>query len=253
MLPRIIPVLLLSPDGVVKTQRFRDPKYVGDPINALRVFNEKEVDEIVILDIDATREGRAPNVARAQELAGECFMPIAFGGGIRTPQQAEALFAVGVEKVVIGSGMIEATAAVTEIARAVGAQSVAGCLDVKRTWLGRYEVCIRNGRVATGKDPVELARKWEQCGVGEIIIQSIDRDGTMTGYDLAMIEKVAAAVRIPVVACGGAGKLDDFAQAIRSGATAAAAGSMFVFHGKHRAVLITYPTPAELSRALTPA
>lgn len=248
--PRIIPVLLLAGSGAVKTERFREPRYVGDPINALRVFNEKEVDEIVILDIEATPEERGPDVDRARELAGECFMPLGYGGGIRSVVDAERLFAVGVEKVVLGTVALENPGIVREISSRVGAQSVVVCLDVRRNWLGRRHICVRSAQRDAGEDPVEFARKMEELGAGELIVQSVDRDGTRNGYDLDLIRSVTHSVRIPVVACGGAGSLTDFRAALEAGASAAAAGSQFVFYGRHRAVLITYPTANELAALL---
>jgi cyclase len=247
LIPRVIPVLLLTESGVVKTQRFLNPRYVGDPINALRVFNEKQVDEIILLDIEATAQGREPNFSRLGELASECFMPMGYGGGITTVAQAEKLFALGIEKVILNSAAVKRPALVREISQLSGAQSVAVCLDVKKAWLSRYRLHTHNGRVGTDWDPVEFARRMEQHGAGEIIIQSIERDGTLTGYDLPLVHQVAAAVSVPVVACGGASRPEDFCAAVREGASAAAAGSVFVFYGKHRAVLITYPTPQELA------
>jgi cyclase len=245
--PRVIPVLLLTESGVVKTRRFREGRYVGDPINALRVFNEKEVDEIVILDIEATKTGRGPDFARIRDLASECFMPMGYGGGVRSVADAERLFAVGVEKVILGTVAVEDPGVVTSISRHAGAQSVVVCLDVGRNWLGKPRVSIRSGGSVTDLDPIDAARRMEELGAGELLLQYVDRDGTGAGYDLGLLGQVAKAVRIPVVVCGGAGKLTDFRDAFAAGASAAAAGSFFVFYGKHRAVLITYPSPAELA------
>lgn len=245
--PRIIPVLLLAASGAVKTRQFKARQYVGDPINALKVFNEKEVDEIVMVDIEATVAGRGPNFSWIRDLASECFMPMAYGGGIQSVAHAEQLFSLGVEKIILGTVAMERPGVVASIVRAAGAQSVAISLDVRRNWRGRNHVCVRSGTTDTGHDPVEAAKRIQDLGAGEIILQSIDRDGMSSGYDLDLIAKVSSAIQIPLVACGGAGKLEDFRAALGAGASAAAAGSYFVFFGKHRAVLITYPRPDEVA------
>lgn len=238
--PRVIPVLLLTESGVVKTEAFKNPRYVGDPINALRVFNDKEVDEIVVLDIEATAEGRGPNFERISDLASECFMPMAYGGGVRSAMDAERLISVGVEKVILGTVAVERPECVREISSVAGAQSVVACLDVRRNWRGKPSVWVRNGRRDTGRAPLELARELQELGAGEIILQSIDRDGAGQGYDLPLLQEIAPRLHVPVVACGGAGSKDDLKAVLGAGAAAAAAGSLFVFYGKHRAVLISY-------------
>lgn len=244
---RVMPCLLLKGQGLVKTVRFKDPTYVGDPRNAVRIFNEKEVDELVILDITATAENRPPRFDLVEEIVSEAFMPVAYGGGIRNIDDAARVLALGVEKVVLCTRAVEDPPFLREAAERFGNQSVVACLDVKKRWLGGYEVCSRGGRKGSGKDPVDLARVMEEMGAGEIVLQSVDRDGTQSGYDLELIRQVAGAVNIPVVAAGGAGKVEDFRQAVReAGASAVAAGSLFVFKGKHRAVLITYPEPKVL-------
>lgn len=249
--PRIIPVLLLTESGVVKSVGFKDRRYVGDPINALRVFNDKEVDEVVILDIEAGRGGRGPNFDRVAELAGECFMPLGYGGGVTTLEQVRALFRCGVEKVLLNTALHSNPELVSRAADIAGSQSIVACIDVRRNWLGRERVYVAAGTVDTGVDPVEWAKRAEARGAGEIVVQSIDADGKRGGYDLDLVTRVTAAVGVPVVALGGAGSLADMAAAIRAGAHAAAAGSLFVFHGKHRAVLITYPRPEEIRRAFS--
>jgi cyclase len=227
----------------VKTKKFKDPVYVGDPINAVRIFSEKEVDELVILDIDASRECREPNYELISEIAGECFMPVAYGGGIRTLAQARKLIRCGIEKVVINSASIDSTGFIREIADVFGSQAVVGSIDAKRTLLGGHRVFAKSGTVDTKLKPEDHAAALEKAGVGEIILNSIDCDGLMQGYDIELIKKVSAKVNLPVVACGGAGTLDHMRRAINeSGASAVAAGSMFIFYGKHRAVLINYPT-----------
>ncbi len=248
---RVIPCLLLRNQGLVKTVRFRDPTYVGDPINAVRIFNDKEVDELVFLDIAAGLEGARPNMRLLAEIAEECFMPLAYGGGLRTIDDIKAVVALGVEKVSINSAAVEDPDLVSRAADAVGSQSVVASIDVKRSLFGKYEVHVRGGRKATGLDPAQFAAAMEKKGAGEIMLNAIDRDGTQKGYDIELIRRVAARVSIPVIACGGAGKVEDFAAAVKEGgASAVAAGSMFVFHGKHRAVLISYPSRAELEKAL---
>jgi cyclase len=241
--PRVIPCLLLRGHGLVKTRKFKDPVYVGDPVNAVRIFSEKEVDELVILDIDASREGREPDYEFVAEIAGECFMPVAYGGGIQTLAQARKLIRCGIEKVVINSASIESTALIRAIADVFGGQAVVGSIDVRKTLLGGHRVFVRSGTIETKLKPEDHAVSLEQAGAGEIFLTSIDRDGQMEGYDLELIKKVSSAVNVSVVACGGAGTVDHMRRAIgEGGASAVSAGSMFVFHGKHRAVLINYPT-----------
>jgi cyclase len=214
---------------------------VGDPVNAVRIFSEKEVDELVVLDIDASREGREPNYELIAEIAGECFMPVAYGGGIRTLAQARKLIRCGIEKVVINSASVESTDFIRAIADVFGSQAVVGSLDAKRTLLGGHRVFVKSGTIDTKLKPEDHAAVLEQAGVGEIFLNSIDCDGKMQGFDLPLIQKVAHRVNVPLVACGGAGNLEHLRQAIiEGGASAVAAGSMFVFHGKHRAVLINY-------------
>jgi imidazole glycerol-phosphate synthase subunit HisF len=246
---RVIPCLLLRNGGLVKTRRFADPKYVGDPINAVKIFNEKEVDEIVFLDISATPAGRGPNFEFIRDIATEAFMPFAYGGGVTTVEEVKKLVALGAEKVVVNAAAVARPALVREVAEVVGSQSLVVSIDVKRSLLGRYEVVTHSGTRRTGLDPVDWAGRVAELGAGELLVNSVDRDGCMEGYDLALLRRVADAVRVPVVACGGAGSLADLKAAVtEGGASAVAAGSLFVFHGKHRAVLITYPEYRELER-----
>lgn len=248
---RVIPCLLLRGSGLVKTTGFKDPKYVGDPINAIRIFNEKEVDELVLLDITATREGRPPSFTTIEEVASECFMPLAYGGGIRTAEQARRILKLGVEKVVFNSSAWHTPEVLRDASREFGAQAVVASIDVRRKLFGRYEVVVDGGTRSTGMDPVEYAKRVEAQGAGEILLTSVERDGTMRGYDLELLSRVTQAVSIPVIASGGAGSVGDFAAAIRQGGAAAvSAGAMFVFHGPHRAVLITYPAHRDLEEAL---
>jgi len=245
--PRIIPCLLVEDKGLVKTINFKNPKYVGDPINAVRIFNEKEVDELMVIDIDATSEKREPDYRMIEHLAAECRMPLAYGGGVTTSDQVQRIIQLGVEKVAISSAAIENPTLVTDAAERVGNQSVVVVLDVKKKILsGKYEVFTHNGHKATGKDPLELAMQMERLGAGEIIINSIDHDGMMKGYDLTLVEKIRDAINVPLTVLGGAGSLDDIGQLIKKfGAIGAAAGSLFVFKGIYKAVLISYPNRIE--------
>ena len=249
---RVIPCLLLKGDGLVKTVRFKEPKYVGDPINAVKIFNDKEVDELIFLDITATPENRTPSFDRVRDIASECFMPMCYGGGVRSLEHARQLFNLGVEKVALNSAAAETPALITELANAFGNQSIIVGVDVKRDWMGRPRVFIRCGTSNTGRVPLEYVREMEQRGAGEILLNSVDRDGTMQGFDAELIREVTQAVHIPVVACGGAGSVAHLGEAVAAGASGVAAGSLFVFTGPHRAVLINYPTAIELRDAFAP-
>jgi cyclase len=244
--PRIVVSLLLSRGGLVKTRGFAEPKYVGDPINAVRIFNEKEVDELFVADIDATSLGREPDYSLISSLAAECRMPLCYAGGVKTPEQVERIINLGVEKVAISSAAVDNPSLIGAVAERVGSQSVVVVLDVRATKRSGYEVFTHNGTRATGTDAAALAARAEAAGAGEIVVNSIDRDGGMTGYDIALVEKIRGAVSIPLTALGGAASLEDIARLIqRLGIIGAAAGSLFVFKGRFRAVLINYPTRAE--------
>lgn len=244
--PRVIPVLLVSDGYLVKPTKFGKPTYIGDPINAVKIFNEKEVDELIICDIDATRTGKGVNYALIEDIASEAFMPIGYGGGIDTLAAAERIIAAGIEKVVLGTVVHRRPETVIDIAHSLGSQSVVVSVDVKRKFGGKYEVLVTNGSVKTGYDPIGWAKRAEELGAGEVILSSIDREGTFSGYDLELINATAQEIGIPLVALGGAGSLADLQAALYAHASAVAAGSMFVLNGKHRAVLITYPTPGEI-------
>lgn len=245
--PRIIPCLLVRNKGLVKTVRFADGKYVGDPINAVRIFNEKKVDELVVLDIDATGTGSEPDYEMIRKLAAECRMPFCYGGGVRNTDQAKRIIGLGVEKVALSSAAVEDPRIVTSISRELGAQSVVAVLDVKKKRLRRgYEVWTRNATVNSGADPVELARVLEAAGAGEIVINSVDRDGTMDGYDIPMLRTIRDVLSIPMTALGGAGSISHMKELIGElGVMGVAAGSLFVFKGPYKAVLINYPADAE--------
>lgn len=244
---RVIPCLLLRGAGLVKTRRFKEAVYVGDPVNAVRIFSEKEVDELVVLDIDASREGREPNYELIAEIAGECFMPVAYGGGIRTLAEVRKLIRSGVEKVVINSRAVESTDVITQAAEVFGSQAVVAGVDVRKPLLGAYKVVAKSATIETRLKLEDHVARLVQAGAGEILLNSVDRDGTMSGYDLDLIRSVTRRVNVPVVACGGAGTLDHLREAVHcAGASAVSAGAMFVFHGKHRAVLINYPTGIDI-------
>lgn len=243
---RIIPCLLLRHQGLVKTVRFKEPKYLGDPINILKIFNDKEADEIVFLDITATPERKPPPFKLLEKVAGEAFMPLAYGGGIRSLAMIRTILGLGVEKVILNSYAVENPHFIREAAEVVGSQSVVVSIDVKKNWRGQAQVVTQSGQRVTALEPVAWAVEMEKQGAGELLLNAVDRDGMMQGYDLELIRRVTQAVGIPVVACGGAGSVADLAQAVRAGAGAAAAGSLFVFQGPHRAVLISYPAPADI-------
>ena len=247
--PRIIPCLLVHQGGLVKTQAFKDPKYVGDPINAVKIFNEKEADELIVLDIDATVQGREPDFGLIAKLAAECRMPLCYGGGVTTAAQAVRIVDMGVEKVAVSAAAIANPPLLTKMAAAVGRQSVVVVLDVRKKsglFAKGFEVYTRNAKVAQKQDPIALALQLQEAGAGEIIVNSVDRDGLMQGYDLELAAQFRQALRVPVTFLGGAGSLDDIGQLVsRVGVVGAAAGSLFVFKGKYRAVLINYPTPVQ--------
>ncbi|MDF2384380.1 imidazole glycerol phosphate synthase subunit HisF [Nostoc ellipsosporum NOK] len=247
---RVVPCLLVRNGGLVKTRRFGDDKYVGDPINAVRIFNEKEVDELIVADIDATVKGAEPNYAMIENLAAECRMPLCYGGGVTSAEQAKRIMDLGVEKISISAAAIERPELISEIARQVGRQSVVVVLDVKKKTFGGHQLRTHNGNRAVKLDPVEFARRAEALGAGEIVINSIDHDGMMDGYDLALARQVRAAVEVPMTILGGAGSLADMEAAVRAlGTVGVAAGSFFVFKGTYRAVLISYLS-SEQRRAL---
>jgi cyclase len=244
---RVIPCLLLQNKGLVKTTRFKNPVYIGDPINAVKIFNEKGVDELIFLDIEATKKSIEPSYDVIKKIASECFMPFCYGGGIKRIDQIEKIIELGTEKVCINSAAFHDQELVLKAAAKFGSSTIVTSIDVKKNVFGKYFVFINGGTRNTCLNPVNYAKTLESLGAGEIFLNSIDRDGTMEGYDIDLIKMVASAVSIPAVVCGGAGSLEHFAEAINiGGASAVSAGSFFVFHGKHRAVLITYPEYKEI-------
>ena len=252
--PRIIPVLLLHNGGLIKTIRFHDAKYVGDPLNAVRIFNEKEVDELIVIDISATTLKKDPEYKLIAQLAEECRMPLCYGGGVKNVEQLERIVSLGVEKVATSSAIIETPSLIEEAAKRVGSQSVVVVMDVKKTGMiqKRYEIFTHNGKRPTGLSPTDLAVKAESAGAGELLINSIDQDGTMAGYDMALIDQVHSRINMPLTVLGGAGSLADLQQLLRKySLIGAAAGSLFVFKGKYRAVLIQYLNSEE-KQMLTP-
>jgi len=247
---RVIPCLLLRRGGLVKTRRFTNPEYIGDPINAIRIFNEKEVDELMVLDITASKDNRDPDYDLIEQFAGECFMPLAYGGGIRSVEQGRQLFALGVEKICLQTAALDDLSLITRLTDQFGEQSVIVSIDVKKDWLGRPLLF----KAATGKT---LSCSWcdymiqaVRAGAGEVLLNEVDRDGMMKGMDIALIQSAAKAVNVPLIAVGGVGCLSDIKAAVDAGASAVAAGAFFVFHGPHRAVLITYPRYEELKKLL---
>jgi cyclase len=251
--PRIIPCLLLHKGGLVKTVGFDKPKYVGDPLNAVRIFNEKDVDELMVLDIDATRLGREPDYGLIKSLAAECRMPLSYGGGVNSVEQFERLVGIGVEKVAISAAAVAHPELITAAAARVGSQSVVAVLDVRRKGQ-RHEVYTHNATQATGLEAAAFAHRAESLGAGEIVLNSIDLDGQMKGYDIELVRRVRDGVTRPLTILGGAGTLADLGALIREfGIIGAAAGSLFVFKGIYRAVLINYPTRAEKDQLVAQA
>ena len=244
--PRVIPVLLLRNNGLVKTVRFDKYRYIGDPINAVRIFNDLEADELVFLDILASKEKRTISVDLVKTIGDEAFMPFAIGGGIDSVEKAIDIISAGAEKVVLCSAAVARPGLITEISSAAGNQSVVVSIDYKRNYFGKYHVYSHGGSVKSSHDPVDFARMAEEKGAGEILLHGISQDGTMLGYDLDLIREVSGSVNIPVVACGGAGSLADLQKAYQQGCHALAAGSLFVYHGPRNAVLVNYPNKEEL-------
>jgi cyclase len=248
--PRVIPCLLLQAGGLVKTKKFRDPVYIGDPVNAVRIFNDKEVDEIVIFDIDAAKNNCGPNFELIAEIAGEAFMPMTYGGGVRSIEHIRRLIRAGVEKVAINLGATDDPSLLLNSSRVFGRQAIVGAVDVKNTLFRDYKATSASGCIDVARGLIDHILYLQNNGVGEIFVNHIDRDGCMQGYDISLLKKIKAVTKVPVVACGGAGHIGHLAEAVfQGGVDAVAAGSMFVFHGKHNAVLITYPTKHDLDLA----
>jgi cyclase len=247
---RVIPTLLLQDGGLVKTRKFKNPKYVGDPVNAIRIFNEKEVDELVVLDIQASKRCQEPNYELINEIAGECFMPLCYGGGVRTVEMASRIFDCGVEKICLQTAAFENPSLISQIAKRFGSQAVVLSIDVKRDWMRRTRLYNAKIGSTSSQSWSDFLRIGVEAGAGEVIVNAVDHDGELNGYNLEIIGQAAGMVEVPVIASGGACNIEDFRAAIAAGASAVAAGAMFVFHGPHRAVLITYPRYDELENIL---
>ncbi len=238
---RVIPCLLLRNGGLVKTVKFANPKYVGDPINAIRIFNDKEVDEIMVLDITASKEKKEPNYGLIEQFAGECFMPLCYGGGIHTIEQASVLFSIGIEKISLQSAAYEDLTLISRLADKFGKQSILVSVDVKKNWLGKFQLYSASCEKFLSHPWIEFLKKAVAAGAGEVVLNAVDRDGMMKGMDIELIREASTAVSVPLIAVGGVGNLSDIKAAVTAGASAVGAGAFFVFHGQHRAVLITYP------------
>ena len=244
----MIPALLLRNGGLVKTSQFKDPKYVGDPINAIRIFNDKEVDELMVLDITASKERREPNYALIEQFAGECFMPLAYGGGIHSVEQARHLFSLGVEKICLQTAAFENPSLISNLANQFGSQSVMVSVDIKRNWLGKPKLYQSLTGKLMGVAWMDKLHELVSAGAGEVLLNAVDKDGTLMGPDLSLIERASSAVDVPLIVLGGVSSLADIKACVDAGASAVAAGAFFVYHGPHRAVLITYPKYRELEQ-----
>ena len=251
LFPRLIPCLLIHKGALYKTTSFENPKYVGDPLNAVRLYNDKEVDELMVLDITASKERREPNFSLIEQFAGECFMPLCYGGGIKTVEQAKTLFSLGVEKVCIQSSALDDLSIISRISEKYGSQSVLVSVDLKKNWLGNRKLYQSSSGKFSSLPWLDFLKDAVRAGAGEIVINSVERDGTMLGMDLALIKEASEALQVPLIAVGGVGSLSDIKSAVDAGASAVAAGAFFVFQGTHRAVLITYPQYQELEKLLS--
>lgn len=251
LMTRVMPCLLLKDGGLVKTVKFKNPGYIGDPINAIRIYNEKEVDELIFLDISATLDHRPPPYKVLAEIASECFMPVTYGGGVRDVDTIRQILSLGIEKVAINSYAVENADFVRKASEKFGSSTIVVSIDARRKFFGGYEVCTHGGRKSSGLDPVAFAIKMAQMGAGEILLTAMDRDGTQEGYDIELVRDVTNSVDVPLIACGGAGKIEDFRAVVKEGkASACAAGSMVVYYGRNRAVLINFPEREKLEEIL---
>lgn len=245
--PRIIPLLLYSDGGLVKSIQFKKHRYVGDYLNAIKIFNEKEVDELIFIDINASKYQKAPDILLIKEIASECFMPLCYGGGITNVDQIRQIFSAGVEKVAINTSAYLNPELIKEASQLFGSQSIVISIDIKKDQNDNYWVYTNNGSINTHTNPIEYAKKVQHLGAGELLINSIDNDGTYNGYDIELIHLISQSVSIPVIACGGANSIKDLRNGLKAGASAVAAGSLFVYYGRLKAVLINFPSQEELN------
>lgn len=241
---RVIPTLLIKDGGLVKTTNFKNPRYVGDPINVIRIFNEKEVDELIIIDIQATKQNKNPDFGLIEKIAGECFMPLCYGGGISSLEEAEKIFKLGVEKISLQTSVINNMDFITQLSKRFGSQSIVVSIDIKKNFWGQYK--IHNSSSLYEKDLRKQISEIEKAGAGEILLNNIDFEGTMKGPDLQIIKFISQSLKIPLIAGGGVGSDLDIKNIIENGASAVSVGSYFIFYGKHKAVLISYPKYSEL-------
>lgn len=248
-----MPCLLLKNNRLVKTVQFKNPDYIGDPVNAIKIYNEKEVDELIFLDITATVEHRSPPFENIKNITNECFMPVTYGGGISKIEDMRKVFHSGIEKIAINSCSISNPEFVKLAAKEFGNQSIIVSIDVKKDLFGGFRVYSHSGTKKTNLDPIQHAINMEQCGAGEILLTSINHEGMMNGYDIELIYRVCESINIPLIAHGGAGSVEHFKQAVEAGASAVAAGSMVVYQGKNKGVLINFPSPAELKKIVSRA
>jgi cyclase len=246
--PRVIPALLLHNGGLVKTTRFKAPNYIGDPINTIRIFNEKEVDEILVLDINASKNAKEPNYELIEQLAGECFIPLAYGGGVNSISQARRLFSLGIEKLCIQTAAVENPLFITQLSSEFGSQSIIASIDIKKSWRGTPKVYKSSVGHKLGVYWLSLISQMVEAGAGEVLLNCVDKDGTLSGPDISLIDLASKQVRVPLIAVGGVSSLSDIKDCIDAGASAVAAGAYFVYHGPHRAVLITYPSSQDLDQ-----
>ena len=245
---RVIPLLSLDNYKLVKTLRFKNPQYIGDPINAIHIFNEKEVDEIIIIDITASKKNREPNFDLIEEIAGECYMPLTYGGGIRSVEDVDRILSIGVEKVSLQSSIIKNPNFINDLAKRFGSQSIVVSVDVKKNWLGKLKYFVAVKESTLELDLIDLIKDLINAGAGEVLLNAVDKDGTLSGPDLEIIKQVSNSIEVPIIACGGISSLEDIKAAVEVGASAVAAGSFFVYYGPHRAVLISYPKYHELEQ-----
>ena len=248
---RVIPCLLIKNRGLFKTINFKNPSYLGDPMNITKIFNSKEVDELVILDIQASKKGSCPDFDFLQDISSECFMPLSYGGGIKTIKDISKLISIGIDKVIINNHATKDISFIEKVVEEFGSSTVVGSIDIKKSFFGAYKVFDHVTKKNTSLNPVEFSKLLADYGIGELLINSVDNDGIMKGYDLSIIKEISESVNIPVIACGGAGTLDDIKKVIKyAGVAAAAAGSLFVYNGIHKAVLINYPKYNDLVKLL---